>query len=58
MNYIFQNTVLVRRGYFANISHCPETSKDANGLNKYCRIKALLNVAEDHPLRRIELKLN
>ena len=26
-------------------SHCPETSRDANGYNRYCRIKALLNVA-------------
>ena len=29
-----------------NIGHCPETSKDANGLNRYYRIKVLLNVAE------------
>lgn len=29
-----------------NICHCPETSKDANGLNRYYRLKVLLNVAE------------
>ena len=30
-----------------NIGHCPETSKDANGYNRYYRIKVLLNVAEE-----------
>ncbi|MPL58533.1 hypothetical protein SDC9_04067 [bioreactor metagenome] len=40
-----------------NIGHCPETSKDANGLNRYYRIKVLLNVAENS-LRHIVLKLN
>jgi len=29
-----------------NTGHCPETSKDANGYNRYYRIKVLLNVAE------------
>jgi len=29
-----------------NTGHCPETSRDANGYNRYYRIKVLLNVAE------------
>ena len=29
-----------------NRRHCPETSKDANGLNRYYRLKVLSNVAE------------
>ena len=29
-----------------NTGYCPETSKDANGYNRYYRIKVLLNVAE------------
>lgn len=30
-----------------NTGHCPETSKDANGYNRYYRLKVLLNVAEE-----------
>lgn len=29
-----------------NTGHCPETSRDANGYNRYYRIKVLHNVAE------------
>ena len=33
-----------------NTGHCPETSKDAKGLNRYYRLKVLLNVAEVSPV--------
>src|SRR5271157_333989 len=36
---------LVRRGYHANISHCPETRRQANGYSRHSRIKALPKVA-------------
>jgi|GEM_PF-4854968 len=31
-----------------NTGYCPETSKDANGYNRYYRIKVLPNVAENN----------
>ena len=41
-----------------NIVHCPEMSRDANGYNKHCRIKALFKVDELETLRHIVSKLN
>ena len=55
------DTFFVRWGSYINIGYCPETSKDANGYNRYYRIKVLLNVAEGilkWSLRYIVLKLN
>src|SRR5579862_2675064 len=51
---------LVRRGYHANISHCPETRRRANGWSRHGRIKALPNVAvpEFGTLRCVEPKLS
>ena len=51
---------LVRRGYHANISHCPETRRRANGWSRQGRIKALPNVAvpEYGTLRCVEPKLS
>ena len=42
----YSKATSVRRGSCINTGHCPETSRDANGLNRYYRIKVLLNVAE------------
>ena len=51
---------LVRRGYHANISHCPETRRRANGWSRQGRIKALPNVAvpDYGTLRCVEPKLS
>jgi hypothetical protein len=37
--------ILVSRGVCTNTGYCPKMSKDANGYTRYCRLKALPNVA-------------
>ena len=38
--------------------HCPETSRDANWVTRYYRIKVLPNVAENQSLSHAVPKLN
>ena len=42
----YSKVTSVRRGSCIKTGHCPETSRDANGPNRYYRLKVLLNVAE------------